>query len=114
MEKGTLCRGKVQGWRVSVGWTHLVQREVAREAGSGTVSLDLLHLGLPCGGRLQKEGVAWKAPGRRSSWQRPQSQILALLSSFSIVHRSVSKSSSSHKNVLGLSCLSKKRAWLAG
>lgn len=53
------------------GWTHLVQREEAREAGSGKVSSDVSISRLPCGGRLQREGVAWKEQGRRSSWQRP-------------------------------------------
>lgn len=35
------------------------------------VSFDVSISRLPCGGRLQKEGVAWKVQGRRSSWQRP-------------------------------------------
>ena len=41
---------------------------------------------------------------------KAQSPILALLSSFSIVHHCVSESGSSHSNVLGLSCMSKKCA----
>lgn len=71
-----------------------------------------LHLGLLCGGTLKKEGVAWKAQGE-SHHGKAQSQVLALLSFFSIVHCSVSESRSSHNSILGLSCMSKKCAWLA-
>lgn len=31
----------MQGWHGSVGWTHLVQTDLASEAGSGKVSFDV-------------------------------------------------------------------------
>lgn len=68
-----------------------------------------MNLGLLCGGRLKKEGVAWEAQGE-SHHGKAQSQILGLLSFFSIVHHSISESRRSHNSILGLSCMSKKCA----
>lgn len=41
MEKGTLCRGEMQGWCVSVGWIPLVQTKIASEADYGKVGFDV-------------------------------------------------------------------------
>lgn len=41
MEKGTFCRAEMQSWPVGVRQAHLVQIEVASEAGSAKVSFDV-------------------------------------------------------------------------
>lgn len=55
--------GVVSGFAVSVGWAHLMEAEVGAEAGGGKglqASSGLPASRLPCGSRLQMEGVAWK------------------------------------------------------
>lgn len=55
--------GVVSGFAVSAGWAHLMEAEVGAEAGGGKglqASSGLPASRLPCGSRLQMEGVAWK------------------------------------------------------
>ena len=86
---------------------------MAGEAGSGKLSFDVSAPRLAlwwqgAEGRCRLESTREKVVVAKA-----QSQILALLSPFSIVHQCVSESRSSQNNVLGLAGTSKKCASLA-